>query len=75
MIELTKGAFKTEDDYRLQIHPVSLFASAKGWRMSRSELYRCIKSGVLRARPVGSVMRLLRDDSLATINALPAVGE
>ena len=43
--------------------------------MSRSKLYRCIKSGVLRARPVGSVMRLLRDNSLATINALPAVGE
>ena len=43
--------------------------------MSRSKLYRCIKSGVLRARPVGSVMRLLRDDLLATINALPAVGE
>jgi hypothetical protein len=43
--------------------------------MSRSELYRRIKICVLWARLVGSVMRLLRDDPLAMINALPAVGE
>ena len=62
-------------DYRLQIH-LSLCSRVRRISgMSRSKLFRCIKSGVLRARPVGSVMRLLRDNSLATINALPAVGE
>jgi excisionase family DNA binding protein len=43
--------------------------------ISRSELYRRIESGVLRARLVGGVMRIHRDDLLAMIESLPCVGD
>ena len=48
-------------------------ASVSG--ISRSELYRRIESGVLRARWVNSVMRVHVDDLRAMINALPLVNE
>lgn len=43
--------------------------------ISRSELYRRIESGALRARLIGSVMRVHRDDLLEMIDALPCVGD
>ena len=43
--------------------------------ISKSELYRRIEDGRLRARMVGSYMRIHRDDLLAMLDALPNVGD
>ena len=43
--------------------------------ISKSELYRRIEDGRLRARMIGSVMRVHRDDLYEMIDGLPLVGE
>lgn len=43
--------------------------------ISKSELYRRIEDGRLRARMIGSVMRIARADLYEMIDGLPVVGE
>ena len=54
---------------------LSVREAARVSGISRSELYRRIESGVLRARLIGSVMRIARDDLLEMISLLPCVGD
>jgi excisionase family DNA binding protein len=42
--------------------------------ISKSQLYRAIQGGCLKAHMVGSRWRILRNDLLAYIHSLPVVG-
>lgn len=55
------------------LRPVREWAAITG--ISKTELYRRIAAGTLRARKINSVMRIHRDDIEAMVASLPRVGD
>jgi excisionase family DNA binding protein len=54
---------------------MSLRKTEQVFGVSKTKLYKWIEEGRLRARLVGSHMRIHRDDLLAMIDQLPCVGD